>query len=71
MKLYRVNSAQFEDAVLVETAVHKLKEIMANGEISGGYSAVLIAIPTEDDICEALYWDEEERAFMSGAFDGE
>lgn len=70
MKLYRVNSDNLDNAVLTEAAYHELRLQMSTGDFHT-HTAEVIAEPTEDDICDALYWDEDEQAFMSGAFDGE
>lgn len=69
MKLYRVNTAHLEDAVLTEEAFEQLMAM--NGNTFNLICYEVIERPTDDDLCAALYWDHEEQAFMSGAFDGD
>lgn len=66
MKLYLVNTLYLDEAVLTEDAFKQLI-IMQGADPYWSYG--VIDNPTDDDIADALYWDEREQAFMSGAFD--
>lgn len=69
-ELVLVNSDNLEDAVLTAEAYKEYRLQMSTGDFHT-HTAVPIVNPTEDDICNALYWDHDEQALMSGAFDGE
>ena len=65
MKLFRVNSVYLEDAVLTEDAFKQFLSLQTNDPY---WSYETIEAPSEDEIADALYWDDDEQAFMPGAF---
>lgn len=66
--LYRVNSDNLEAAILTEDAYTTLRPLLSTGDFHT-HTAEVVDNPTFEDICAALYWDEEEQALMSDAFD--
>lgn len=68
--LYLVNSDNFEDAILTAPAYRELRLQMSTGDFHA-HTAVPLLRPTDAQVCDAMYWDEDEQAFMSGAFDCE
>jgi hypothetical protein len=68
MKLYLVNSDNLDNAILTAEAYAEFRLQMSTGDFHT-HTATVIDAPTDDQICDAMYWDETEQAFMSGAFD--
>ena len=65
-QLYLVNSDNFKDAVFTAEAYKQFRCLLSTGDFHT-HTAVLISNPTDDQICDALYYDEDEQAFVNGA----